>query len=189
MKTCDSASVGVLAERTGPQGRARWLFIWRSTFPNGVAPVSGHVSGEHEHYADAARAALKEEAGLEVAEVHWTPVGGWRPDRCRHRPGAAGTGHQWEVYVAYLDGPEPELKVPEREVRMARWLSAPQVQLLANRTLLYAQGRVAEGDWCNFPGIEPVWTGFLAELDVIRMRERDLELIAHHMAERRPLAS
>jgi ADP-ribose pyrophosphatase YjhB (NUDIX family) len=186
-KTCDNASVGVLAEYTGGNGRPRWLFIWRNTFPFSVAPVSGHVFDEHEHYTDAARAELKEEVGLEVTEVYWTPVGGWRPNRCRREPGLLGTGHQWEVYIAYLGVSPPDLKLSQREVRLARWLSAPQVQLLANRTLLYVQGRVDESDWREAPGIEPVWVGFLAELDVIRMPAGSLELIAEHMAEGRPM--
>ena len=174
MKQCDNASVGVLAERTDGNGQPRWLFIWRNTFPFSVAPVSGHVFDEHLSYTDAARAELKEEAGLDVTEVHWTPVGGWRPNRCRREPGPKGTGHQWEIYVAYLGLQVPELKLSEREVKLARWLSAPQVQLLANQTVLYAHGRVSDSEFQDFPGIEPVWVGFLAELDVVRLPVADL---------------
>jgi ADP-ribose pyrophosphatase YjhB (NUDIX family) len=185
-RKCDNASVGVLAERTDGNGRPRWLFIWRNTFPFDVAPVAGHVFDEHEHYVDAARSELKEEAGLEVTEVHWTPAGGWRPNRCKRDPGAEGTGHHWEVYIAYLGTSVPELKPSEREVRQARWLSRAQVQLLANRTLLYAEGRVGDSDWRESPGIEPVWVGFLADLDVIRMPAGKLELIAALVTEGRP---
>lgn len=184
-KKCDNASVGVLAEHQA-NGRQRWLFIWRNTFPFSVAPVSGHVFDDHPSYADAAAAELKEEAGLDVAEVSWTPVGGWRPNRCRREPGPQGTGHRWEVYIAYTGPGLPALAPSEREVRRARWLSRPEVQLLANRTMLYAQGRVSERSWDRDPGIEPVWVGFLADLDMIRMTAQDLELVAELMAEGRP---
>jgi 8-oxo-dGTP pyrophosphatase MutT (NUDIX family) len=180
-KRCDNASVGVLAERKG-----RWLFIWRNTFPFNVAPVAGHVFDEHAGYVEAARAELREEAGLDVAEVHWTPVGGWRPNRCRREPGPAGTGHLWEVYTATVSG---DVTPSPREVRAARWLSQAQVQLLANRTMLYAQGRLTEEDWQEVPGIEPVWVGFLADLDLVRMPVESLELVARLMAEGRPLAA
>lgn len=187
MKRCDNASVGVIAEHTDGNGQPRWLFIWRNTFPFSVAPVSGHVFDEHSHYADAARAELKEEVGLDVTEVHRTPVGGWRPNRCRREPGPVGTGHQWEVYVAYLGTRVPELVPSEREVKTARWLNRAEVQFLANQTMLYARGRISEESYRGSPGIEPVWVGFLAELDVIRMAAADLELIAELMAEGRTM--
>lgn len=177
-KRCDNASVGVLAEQNG-----RWLFIWRNTFPFGVAPVSGHVFDEHKSYDEAARAEMEEEAGLQVESLYLTPAGGWRPNRCRREPGKLGTGHQWEVYTATVSG---SLDISPREVRMARWLSQAQVQLLANRTMLAAQGRVSSGEWQEAPGIEAVWVGFLADLDLIRMSVENLALVADHMAEGRP---
>lgn len=179
-KRCDNASVGVLAERNG-----RWLFIWRSTFPFSVAPVSGHVFDDHAGYRDAAVAEMKEEAGLTVEGLFPTGVRGWRPNRCRRKPGPAGTGHLWEVYRATVSG---DLAPSPREVRAARWLSAPQMQLLANRTMLRAQGRVSDGSWDESPGIEPVWTAFLASLGMIRMSPEDLSLVEASMAEGRSLA-
>lgn len=181
MVKCDNASVGVIIERDG-----RWLFIWRNTFPFSVAPVSGHVFDEHPGYRDAAVAEVKEEAGLTVEALYPTGVGGWRPNRCRREPGPAGTGHQWEVYTAVVSG---ELNPSPREVRLARWLSYPQVQLLANRTMLHAQGRISDRGWEESPGIEPVWTGFLAALGMIRLPDGDLRLIEASMAEGRPLVS
>jgi ADP-ribose pyrophosphatase YjhB (NUDIX family) len=178
-KRCDNASVGVLAERKG-----RWLFVWRNTFPFSVAPVSGHVFDEHRCYDEAARAEMREEAGLEVESLYLTPAGGWRPNRCRREPGPAGTGHLWEVYTATVSG---ELAPSQREVKQARWLGHAQVQLLANRTMLYAQNRVPEDEWRDSPGIEPVWVGFLADLDLVRMPVENLDLVARHAAEGRPL--
>lgn len=175
VKKCDNASVGVLAERNG-----RWLFIWRNTFPFSVAPVSGHVFDEHGSYRDAAVAEMREEAGLTVEGLFPTGAGGWRPNRCRREPGPAGTGHLWEVYRATVSG---DLAPSPREVRLARWLSAPQMQLLANRTMLRAQGRVSDGSWDESPGIEPVWTGFLATLGMIRMSPGDLSLVEAEMTE------
>lgn len=180
-KDCDSASVGVLAEQKG-----RWLFIWRGTFPYSVSPVSGHVFDEYESYEEAARARVREEAGLEVTALHLTPAGGWRPDRCSRTPGPLATGHAWEVYTATVSG---TLDPSQREARTARWLSQPEVQLLANRTLLHAQGRIDTEDYRDSPGIEPVWVGFLADLDLVRMSLEDLGLVSRHMAEGRPVVS
>lgn len=169
VKQCDNASVGVLIEQKG-----RWLLTWRANFPVGVAPVAGHVFDDHKDYQDAARAEVTEETGLAVEELHPTGVGGWRPNRCRREPGAKGTGHLWEVFTATVSG---DLKPSEREVTRARWLRRPEIQLLANRTMLYAQARIGESDFGEYPGIEPVWVSFLAALDVISVRVADLELI------------
>jgi ADP-ribose pyrophosphatase YjhB (NUDIX family) len=183
-KTCDNASVGVLIESYGRRGAPRWLFTWRNTFPFSVAPVSGHVFDEHGDYRDAAVAEVKEEVGLTVEELYPTMVGGWQPNRCCREPGPAGTGHAWQVFTATVSG---ELKPSDREVRQARWLLRDEVQLLANRTMLHAQGRVRAADFTECPGIEPVWVGFLAELDVIRMPVAGVELVRQLMAEGRTL--
>lgn len=176
-RKCDNTSVGVIAERTDANGNPRWLLIWRATFPFGVAPVAGHVFDDHPSFEQAARAELKEEAGLEAPEVHRTAVGGWRPNRCRRAPGVLGTGHEWEVYTAYFGHDCPPLSLSAREVKKARWLSAPELQMTANRTVLHALGRILPQEWEEAPGIEPVWMRFLAELDVIRVRRTDLELV------------
>lgn len=185
MSTCDNASVGVLAERT-EHGRTRWLFIWRNQWPLYVAPVAGHVYDEHSCYGDAARAEMREEAGLTVEALHVTGVGGWRPNRCRRNPGPNGAGHMWEVYTAKVSG---ELAPSGREVRRARWLSQPQVQLLANRTVLLATGRLDAEDYRENPGIEPVWMQFLAQMDlVLGTSVAELEAVERLLAQERPPA-
>lgn len=168
-RQCDNASAGVLIERDG-----RWLFLWRASFPPGVAPVAGHVFDEHRSYEDAARAEVKEEAGLSVESLSDTGTGRWRANRCRRVPGAMGQGHLWKVYTATVSG---ELAPSQREVKRARWLSRPQVQLLANRTMLRATGAISEEDFREYPGIEPVWVSFLVSLDLISMATSDLMMI------------
>jgi ADP-ribose pyrophosphatase YjhB (NUDIX family) len=172
-KRCDNASVGVLVERAGP-GAPRWLFIWRARPPAGVAPVAGHVFDEHRTYEDAARAEVSEETGLAVTALHDTGIGCWRDNRCRREPGPRGTGHRWEVYTARARG---SLAPAPGEASAAQWLSRPQVQFLANRTMLLARGRTDPAGFREAPGIEPVWVSFLASLDVITMPVSDLELI------------
>lgn len=180
MKQCDNASAGVLIERSPSPGHPRWLMTWRANFPHGVAPVAGHVFDEHKSYEDAAAAEVKEETGLDVTWLHPTGVGGWQPNRCRRKPGKLGTGHQWMVYTASVEG---ELSPSAREVKKARWLSRPEVQLLANRTVMYARGRICEAEFEDCPGIEPVWVGFLAQLDVIRVPAADMALTSGLAAE------
>lgn len=177
-KKCDNASVGVLIERQG-----RWLLLWRANPPVGIAPVAGHVFDEHKNYRDAAVAEVEEELGLTVEELRPAGVGGWRPNKCRREPGPKGTGHEWEVFTATVSG---ELRPSPAEASMARWLSHSQVQLLANRTLLHALGRVGDADFGEYPGIEPVWVEFLASLGVIRMSAFDLEMIARLAAGTQP---
>jgi hypothetical protein len=136
--------------------------------------VTGHVFDEHRTYEDAARAEVREGTGLAVTALHDAGIGCWRENRCRREPGPVGTGHRWEVYTALAEGePSPS----PGEAGAARWLSRPQVQLLANRTMLLARGRIGKDDLREDPGIEPVWVSFLLSLDVITMAVSDVELI------------
>lgn len=166
-KRCDNASVGVLIT----DSRKRWLMLERATYPAGIAPAAGHVFDDHDGYEQAARAEVVEELGLTVATLELLPVGGWRPNRCRRATGPRGVGHQWQIYRATVTG---TLTPSSRETRGARWLTGDDLQRLASWTAYYALGRASSREFCDEPGIEPVWVRFLLELDLIRMDPADL---------------
>lgn len=170
MKVCDNASVGVLL----CDEHGRWLMLERATFPAGVAPVAGHVFDDHAGYEDAARAEVAEELGLTVTSLELLPVGGWRPNRCRRRPGSRGVGHQWQVYRATVTG---TLTPSARETRNVRWHSAAELQQLAGVTVAYANGHITPAEFEDRPGIEPVWVQWLSDYDLISVTPEDLAAI------------
>lgn len=169
---CDNASVGVLIT----DDRGRYLMFDRNTPPDGCAPCAGHVFDEHTGYTDAARAEVAEELGLNAGRLTPLPAGGWRHNRCNRGPGPLGTGHRWKIYQAEVSG---ELNPSPRETRNARWLTLREIQRLADRTAVYAHGRISAGDFAAAPGIEPVWVAFLADLHLITMNPGELEDIEH----------
>ena len=178
MKTCDNATVGVLIERDG-----RWLMIWRANFPPGVAPVAGHVYDEHASYEDAARAEVAEETGLHVEALSHTGILGWQPNRCRRAPGTLGIGHVWLIYLATVSG---QVKPSEREAQTARWLSQPEIQVLAERTVRYARNEVTGEEFALDPGIEPVWVSFLVTLGLVFLPAEDMALVSSLAASMEP---
>ncbi len=171
VKRCDNASVGVLIVSDG-----RYLMFDRNTPPAGTSPCAGHVFDEHTSYAGAAHAEVSEELGLTVESLELLPVGGWRANRCRRRPGPRGTGHQWQVFRATVSG---TLRASQRETRNVRWMTPAEIQQLADRTASYANGAVSDAEFSASPGLEPVWAGFLAELGLITMSAGDLARISH----------
>lgn len=169
-KRCDNASVGVLIT----DNNDRWLMLERATFPPGIAPAAGHVFDDHTGYEQAARAEVAEELGLTVTALELLPVGGWRPNACRRRPGPRGVGHQWQIYQATVTG---NLNPSRRETRGTRWATRRELQVLADRTAAYARNEFPAADFERAPGIEPVWVRFLAELGLIRTSSADLDNI------------
>ncbi|MER5424399.1 Pycsar system effector family protein [Streptosporangium roseum] len=162
---CDNLSVGVLI--TNAVGE--YLMFDRAAFPAGVAPAAGHVD-DHGSSDDAARAEVAEELGLAVTSLTWL-MGGWRANRCRRAPGEAGVGHFWEVFRAEVTG---ELAPSVRETRNVRWLSAEQLQELAERTVAYSRGELSEKEFEQNPGIEPVWVTWLHDAGLITARAEEL---------------
>lgn len=169
-KTCDNASVGILIVNDHGQ----FLMFDRNTAPAGVAPSAGHVFDDHDSYEKAARAEVSEELGLTVETLELMPAGGWRNNRCRREPGQRGIGHQWQIFRATVSG---ELNASQRETRNVRWLTADDLQALADRTIDYAHGNITDDEFVTSPGIEPVWVRFLTELGEITASPRDLDLI------------
>src|SRR5690625_6483047 len=49
------------------------------------------------------------------------------------------------------------------EVHGLHWCTPAQLQHLADRTIAYVRGRLAEEDWQACPGMEPVWV-YMAEM-------------------------
>lgn len=176
---CDNASVGVVIHDAVQD---RWLMFERGRVPVGVAPVAGHVWDDHatadavpeEAYRAAARAEVAEELGLSVVDLIDAGVGGWRPNRCRRPGGRRGVGHYWRIYSATMTG---DLAPASDEARHPRWLTRGQLQELADRTVTYARGALAEDAWTARPGIEPVWVSWLVQLGLVEVAQPDLALI------------
>ncbi|WEH37863.1 NUDIX hydrolase (plasmid) [Streptomyces sp. AM 4-1-1] len=165
MKTCDNASVGiVITDRHG-----RYLIFDRATFPVGASPAAGHID-DHGSAEDAGRAEVEEELGLTVTSLTRV-TGGWRDNRCRRRPDARGTGHDWTVYQATVTG---DLTPSARETKNVRWIAPDALQELADRTVAYAQGRVTDAEFEAAPGVEPVWMEWLADIAAIKVSPDDL---------------
>lgn len=168
MKTCDNTSVGIVI--TNEAGE--YLMFDRNTFPPGTAPAAGHID-DHGSAEDAARAEVEEELGLTVtALTHVT--GWWRTNRCRRLPGVRGVGHEWTVFQADVTG---VLNPSARETRNVRWIPADDLQVLADRTVEYALGRLTDDEFTARPGIEPVWMQWLAILAAIHVNPSELQLI------------
>jgi 8-oxo-dGTP pyrophosphatase MutT (NUDIX family) len=170
MKTCDNASVGILIR----DDQGRYLMFDRNTFPAGVAPAAGHVFDDHPGYPEAAHAEVAEELGLTVVELELAKAGGWRDNRCRRAPGPRGVGHQWQVFTATVTG---DLSPSQRETRNVRWLTAQDLQALADRTADHASGWLGTEQFAQHPGIEPVWVRFLVDLGIVTMPDPYLDLI------------
>jgi hypothetical protein len=167
-RTCDNTSVGVIiGDATG-----QYLVFDRATFPPGTAPAAGHVDG-HGGFEAAARDEAAGELGLTVTGLCQVS-GGWRDNACRRAPGRLGTGHKWAVYRATAGG---ELRPSARETRNARWLTAGQLQDLADRTAVHANGFLTDDEFTASPGIEPVWVQWLADAGIIHVPAADLAAI------------
>lgn len=165
---CDNKAVGALiTDRSG-----RYLIFTRVTCPAGYAPVEGHVDDRRSFQA-AITAAVSRQSGLAVTGLSagwgWS---GWRDNACCRRPGPAGTGHEWRVCRAEVAG-----KIqPGPGIQAVRLVTGPQLQQLANRTALYARGRLSGAEFAERPGLEAVWVRFLHEMGLVVMTGTDLTL-------------
>jgi 8-oxo-dGTP pyrophosphatase MutT (NUDIX family) len=169
VNVCDNRSAGVIIA----DGSGKYLLFDRATFPPGTAPVAGHVD-DHGTYEDAAIAEVREETGLTVTRLHEV-ASGWRDNKCRRKPGPKGVGHEWRVYTATVTG---TLKPSPRETKNARWLTADELQVLADQTARYAYGA-----HCDL-GIEPVWCHWLAVAGLVSLPAADLAQVARIAAGR-----
>lgn len=143
----------------------------RATPPIGVAPVAGHID-QHGGPERAAHQETAEEVGLTATHLHLL-LHRWRPNRCR-RPTSQPPGHDWWIFQAHASG---SLRPSAREVRTPRWAQPDQLQQLALRTAAYASGDLSESEFTAEPGLQPVWVGFLHELQLVTMDDAALTRI------------
>jgi hypothetical protein len=164
--TCSRRAVGaIITDRPG-----RYLLFTRATYPAGYAPVEDHVDGRG--FAAAIHAAVRRQTGLAVTGLApaWT---GWRGNTCDRQPGPAGTGHEWQVCRAEVDG---TFRPGDPAIQAVRMVTGPQLQQLANRTALYARGRIPAGQFAGRPGLEAVWVRFFYDIGLVVMTGGDLAL-------------
>jgi 8-oxo-dGTP pyrophosphatase MutT (NUDIX family) len=172
VKACDNASAGVLI--TDPHGR--YLFFERPTPPWGLAAPAGHVFDEHDNHERAAIQETHEEFGLAVAFLNLA-IEGWLHNACRRGPGAEGTGHFWRVYTATVSQESIDHPDAEREIKDVRWLTPAELQQLADVTVDLARGRIDVFMFKANPGLEPSWVIWLTRLQIITVREDDLQAV------------
>ena len=154
MKKCDHTSVGILVWRDG-----KLLLIERKKFPFGFAPPAGHLDGR-QSFEVAAKEELQEEVGLRIKDLQLI-FEGRKDNPCRRK---GGTWHYWKIYNAEVEG---EIKRSQEETKQAGWHSKEQIEDLARRTEQYLAGKISEGEWQNFTGIEPVWYEWFKEIGII----------------------
>ena len=151
---CDHTSVGVLVLRN-----QKLLLIERKKPPYGFAPPAGHVD-DHGSFVAAARAELREEVGLEAANLRLV-ISGRCENPCRRE---GGDWHYWHIFAAEAPG---AITASDDEVRSVDWKNKQDLNELAKRTEQYLAGEITESDWNNNPGLEPVWLLWLKKLGMI----------------------
>ncbi|MEU8272624.1 hypothetical protein AB0B89_36430, partial [Sphaerisporangium sp. NPDC049002] len=70
-----------------------------------------------------------------------------------------------------------DLNPSTRETRDVRWLTAAQLQELADRTVAYARGSISTAEFEANPGMEPVWVQWYVAAGVVTCALEDLDLI------------
>jgi len=153
-KICDHTSVGMIVRRDG-----KILLIERAKFPKGFACPAGHVDGD-ESYEVSAQRELKEEVGLDAARLELL-VDKRMDNPCRCE---GGSWHQWKVYEVEATG---DIERSLDETKKAGWYSIEDMQALAEKTEKFQKGEIAEEEWNEHPGLEPVWYDWFKELKIL----------------------
>ncbi|MDR2063371.1 MAG: NUDIX domain-containing protein [Candidatus Nomurabacteria bacterium] len=143
-KVCDHTSVGMVVWRGDEV-----LLIERKKPPFGWAAPAGHVDGD-ESFEVAARRELEEEVGLVAGALRLCLE--QRIDNPCRRVG--DTWHHWKVYEVEVTG---DIKASADEVKNYRFVDKATLQQLINRTKEFQAGKISEEEWCENPGMEPVW--------------------------------
>ena len=159
IEPCDHTSVGILVFQDG-----KLLLIDRKRPPLGLAAPAGHVDkhgdpvkAEELRFQKAAVEELQEETGLIAISLELVAEGR-KENPCR-RPG--GDWHYWRIYKAGVMG---ELKPSTEETRGHMWCSVDQMrQLLGGTSIQMPMGPA---------GLEPVWSKWFTEIDIISMFPR-----------------
>jgi hypothetical protein len=165
-RICDNMAVGVVIRNRDGQ----YLAFRRATYPAGYALAESHVDGGRGFEA-VADAVMGRKSGLDLTglTLAWN---GWRDNACDRRPGREGIGHEWRVFRGQVTG---WLRA-DPATSPARLVTGSQLQQLANRTALYARGRLSDAEFAGRPGLEAVWVRFLHEMGLVVMTARDLTL-------------
>jgi ADP-ribose pyrophosphatase YjhB (NUDIX family) len=151
---CDHTSVGMFVWKGEDL-----LLIERAKTPFGYAIPAGHVDGDASYEASARRE-LEEEVGISALSLELTAEGR-RENPCRRE---GGSWHYWKLYTVTWEG---ELTRSEDETKRAGWYSRAEVQSLADRTVAYREGQLAEEVWQQHPGLEPIMYDWFKELGII----------------------
>ena len=130
-----------------------------------MAPPAGHID-DHGSPEQAAVDEVREEVGLNLttSQLAKTAITGRHIENICRRPG--GTHHEWTVFEASV-GDEKMYPDPD-ETEGAIWIDMLSLRALAERGRQYRAGTIADDDWNNSPGLEPVWIDFLEETGHIK---------------------
>ena len=88
-------------------------------------------------------------------------IEGRKENPCRR---SNGNWHHWKIYQIEASG---TVNRSLDETKQAGFYTKDDLLRLAERTEQYQRGEIAEPDWEESPGIEPVWYEWLKELRVI----------------------
>jgi 8-oxo-dGTP pyrophosphatase MutT (NUDIX family) len=155
-KVCDHTSVGMIVYR--PDGKL--LVIERMKPPYGFAAPAGHVDSDTTYEAAAVRE-LQEEVGLVVVSMELVLEADMQ-NPCRRQ---GGNWHHWKVYNVTTTG---EIRRSQEEVKQTCWVTGEVLGGLAVRSRQYQEGKIAEDDWRQNPGLEPVWLQLFERLGIIQ---------------------
>lgn len=153
-KVCDHTSVGMLVWKD-----EKLLLIERAKFPFGFAIPAGHVDGDPS-YEESAKRELSEEVGLEAGSLKLLAEGR-KENPCRRED---GSWHYWKMYEVVTTG---DIKRSEDETRQVGWYTKEQIQELRDKTKKYMNKEIAESDWEQSPGLEPVMYEWFKELNIL----------------------
>lgn len=175
VKICDHKSVGAVIiggesdGYAGPDGRI--LTLRRLTWPVGIACVAGHVD-DHGDFVQAIVDEVEEESGLRLVSYEPIVVNQWYDAYCRRTPSGPRAGHLWNVYKVRATG---TLRPEAGKTADLTWQTPLDLQLLASRTVRYADGEISDAEFEKGPGLEPVWVAHLAVANIIEVSDRDVK--------------
>ena len=159
-KTCCGTSVGLRITRTSPtSGLNEFAILGRGWWPPAWGLCAGHARDHgQESPEEAAAAEGAEELGVTVTgmtrmfTVHL-------PNLCASLPAQPRPGHLWTVFD--IDTPDTVLTPAPGETTGAEWVTAEELQRLAEVTIAFAcSGRPAQEQ--PRLSLEAVWVELLA---------------------------
>jgi hypothetical protein len=164
-RMCDGTSVGVdITDGTG-----RHLLQRRVKYPDGLAPIAGHVD-EHPNRTAAIHAEASHELGIGLKDLAVLIDDKPLTNACRRSPVDGGPQHRWTVFAARAVGTPT---ANGEETAETGWYTSAQLQQLADQTIAVARGAL------GLPvGLEPVWVLLYAALGTITASPAALVAVA-----------